>query len=66
MVPKLPELVAKRTNDDLQLFPKVNDNQNKSVKYSCIRIIKNTSNYYLSTFTCRFKLKNPTKDHLLI
>ena len=36
LVPKLPDLVSKRNNtDDLQLFPKVNDNQNKSVKYSC-------------------------------
>jgi hypothetical protein len=38
LVPKLPDLVGKRNNnnnDDLQIFPKVNDNQNKSVKYTC-------------------------------
>jgi hypothetical protein len=41
LVPKLPDLVGKRNNnnDDLQIFPKVNDNQNKSVKYSCKTIL---------------------------
>ena len=35
LVPKLPDLVPKKSHDDQQLFLKICDNENKNVKYSC-------------------------------